>query len=255
VRRACNRTRSDQRRQQPNPHRSDYGQAISMMPADRETSTLSAIDPATRCLVRVAAAIAGADESTTRIVLERAVGCADPLEVDEVILQSYLFAGFPRTLNAARMWRSVSGIAAPAADVSAEFGSGSEWIEKGEQTCQTVYGESYEMLRQNIRSLHPALDSWMITDGYGKVLSRPGLDLRTRELCIVAACASSGQQRQLHSHLHGALNAGASVTEVRDALESLSDLVGNENLARYQALLSRVVAKRHPPQPGAQHVR
>jgi len=226
-----------------------------MMPRDPVTSTLSPLDAATRCLVQVAAAIAGADESATRLVMERAARCANPLEVDEVILQSYLFAGFPRTLNAARIWRGVSGIEAPAADESAELGSGIAWVEKGEETCQTVYGESYEMLRQNIRSLHPALDSWMITDGYGKVLSRPGLDLRKRELCIVAACASSGQQRQLHSHLHGALNAGASVTEVREALESLSDLVGDEDLARYQGLLSRVAAKRHPPQPGAQNVR
>ena len=34
--------------------------------------------------------------------------------VEEVILQSYLFAGFPRALNAAREWRRVSGVAAPA---------------------------------------------------------------------------------------------------------------------------------------------
>ena len=48
----------------------------------------------------------------------------------------------------------------------------------------------------------------MITEGYGKVLSRPGLDLERRELCIVAACAATEQDRQLHSHLHGALNVG-----------------------------------------------
>ena len=62
----------------------------------------------------------------------------------------------------------------------------------------------YDRLRENIRHLHPLLDDWMIDEGYGKVLSRPGLDLPRRELCIVAACAATGQDRQLHSHLHGA---------------------------------------------------
>ena len=207
------------------------------------------IDEETISLVRIAAAIAGADETTTRSVMDEAVGSVDGLKVDEVILQSYLFAGFPRTLNAARTWRAVSGTTAPADDPAAHVSLGSEWIERGEETCRTVYGESYEMLRQNIRALHPALDAWMITDGYGKVLSRPGLDLRTRELCIVAACAASGQQRQLHSHLHGALNAGASIEEVESTLSALSVMIGAAELDRYRSLLSHVASRRHPPAP------
>jgi 4-carboxymuconolactone decarboxylase len=187
--------------------------------------------------------------------MENALGVAEPSQVDEVILQSYLFAGFPRTLNSARTWRAVSGIAAPVGDRDAELRNDSDWIERGERTCAVVYGESYEMLRENIRTLHPALDSWMITDGYGKVLSRPGLGLKLRELCIVAACAASGQQRQLHSHLHGALNAGASFAEVESTLESISNLIDAEELARYKSLLSRVASRRHPPNDGAADVR
>lgn len=205
------------------------------------------IDEATRNLVRVAAAIAGADESSTRSVMESAAGNVDSVAMDEVIIQSYLFAGFPRALNAARMWRAVSGEQAPESDEAAELANGSDWVSRGEKTCRIVYGESYELLRANIRELHPALDSWMITDGYGKVLSRRELDLKTRELCIVAACAASGQQRQLHSHLHGALNSGASVDEVSSTLDALHDLIDEENLSRYRGLLARVLTKRHPP--------
>jgi 4-carboxymuconolactone decarboxylase len=127
----------------------------------------------------------------------------------------------------------------------------SGWVERGEKTCNIVYGESYEMLRANIRDLHPALDSWMITDGYGKVLSRPALDLKTRELCIVAACAASGQQRQLHSHLHGALNAGASQAEVDGVLEALSGMLSADDLSRYKSLLAHVASRRHPPRPAS----
>jgi 4-carboxymuconolactone decarboxylase len=218
-----------------------------MTPATARGSRLTAIDDATRCLVQIAAAIAGADESTMRSVMETTIGNAEHAKVEEVILQSYLFAGFPRTLNAARIWRTVSGEAAPTEDPEAELSNSSDWVERGEATCETVYGESYEMLRRNIRSLHPALDSWMITDGYGKVLSRPGLDLRTRELCIVAACAASAQQRQLHSHLHGALNSGASVAEVEATLDALDEMIDADELARYRSLLSHVASRRHPP--------
>lgn len=221
-----------------------------MPPRSDPDLKLPSLDDQTSCLVQIAAAIAGADERMTRSVMERAVGCADPAAVDEVILQSYLFAGFPRTLNAARTWRAVSGIPSPDRDPSAELANGSDWVARGEETCAAVYGESYELLRENVRDLHPALDSWMITDGYGKVLSRPGLDLRTRELCVVAACAASGQQRQLHSHLHGALNSGAKVEEVSAALNALESFVDREQLDRYQSLLSHVAARRHPPSSG-----
>jgi len=226
-----------------------------MMESQGASSTLRTIDDATRSLVQIAAAIAGADESMVRRVMESALSIADPVKVDEVILQSYLFAGFPRTLNAARIWRAVSGIAAPVNDHDAELRNDSDWVSRGEETCSVVYGESYEMLRENIRTLHPALDSWMITDGYGKVLSRPALDLRSRELCIVAACAASGQQRQLHSHLHGALNAGASASEVESVFDSLTDLIDADEVARYRSLLSRVASRRHPPPDGGLRVR
>ena len=226
-----------------------------MPPPINRTPTLSGIDDATRNLVRIAAAIAGGSEQQTRSVMEQAVGSAEAGAIDEVILQSYLFAGFPRALNAARVWRTVSGKPAPTSDFEAEISNASAWVERGEITCRRVYGESYEMLRENIRDLHPALDSWMITDGYGKVLSRPGLDLRTRELCILAACAASGQQRQLHSHLHGALNSGATPSEVIAALDSLTGLVDEDNLVRYRGLLARVLAKRHAPaQQGSANV-
>ena len=178
-----------------------------------------------------------------RSVMSDAIDEVDPVAVEEIILQSYLFAGFPRALNAARAWRAVSGRPAPAEDAEASVDDLGLWRARGEETCAIVYGESYEKLRRNIRELHPALDEWMIVDGYGKVLARPGVDLKTRELCVVAACAVSGQQRQLHSHFHGALNAGAAASEVQAVLEALNDLVSRDDLTRYRQLLQKVAAE------------
>jgi len=172
-----------------------------------------------------------------------AIDEVDPVAVEEIILQSYLFAGFPRALNAARAWRAASGRPAPAEDVESTVDDLTLWRERGEETCAIVYGDSYEKLRRNIRELHPALDDWMIVDGYGKVLSRPGVDLRTRELCIVAACAVSGQQRQLHSHFRGAINAGAPAGELAAVLDALTDLIARDDLSRYRQLLQKVVAE------------
>ncbi|HEX9309916.1 MAG TPA: carboxymuconolactone decarboxylase family protein [Gemmatimonadaceae bacterium] len=202
-------------------------------------ASVAPLEAGVRQLVRIAGAIAGSPEGQMRSTMSDAIDQVDPVAVEEIILQSYLFAGFPRALNAARAWRSVSGRQAPSEDPEASEDL-NLWRERGEETCEIVYGDSYEKLRKNIRDLHPALDEWMIVDGYGKVLSRPGVDLRTRELCVVAACAVSGQQRQLHSHLRGALNAGSSPGELAAVLDALTDLISRDDLARYRQLLQKV---------------
>lgn len=195
-----------------------------------------------RVLVRLAAQLAGGAEGDIRVALQQAFLAVNPVWVEEVILQTYLFAGFPRSLNGAREWRRISGRAAPLSDVGEQF-DGAEWRARGEVTCETVYGRFYNKLRANIRDLHPALDAWMIVEGYGKVLGRPQLELWRRELCIVAACAIGRQDRQLHSHLHGCLHAGATRTQVQDALDALSALLAPADVARYQALWNRVQNK------------
>lgn len=196
-----------------------------------------------RALVRLAARIAAADESGIRVGCQDAVDAQLPVRwVEECILQSYLFAGFPRALNAMREWRRISGVSAPSPE-TVEAPSPERWRDQGEATCAIVYGKFYDKLRVNIAGLHPALDEWMILEGYGKVLSRPGMDLMLRELCIVAACVASGQDRQLHSHLHGALNAGASADQVNDCLAALEGVVSDDNLQRSRLLFARVVGK------------
>ncbi len=207
------------------------------------TPSTSGLDAATRVLVQLSAAIAAGDEAMIRSWLLQAARDVPPLHVEELLLQSYLFCGFPRALNATREWRRVSQLAAPASDEAEDVLLGEEWRERGEQTCAAVYDGMYEKLRLNVRDLHPALDAWMVVDGYGKVLSRPGLDLQRRELCIVAACAAMGQDRQLQSHLRGALNVGVEPAALSETLDALADLVGADHVRSARLLLARIVGK------------
>ncbi|MDQ6737322.1 MAG: carboxymuconolactone decarboxylase family protein [Gemmatimonadota bacterium] len=192
-----------------------------------------------RALIRIAATTAGSPIGFTRRALSEAVGLVSPAEVDELLLQSYLFAGFPRTLNAAKIWRELSGEVASDTGAPDERDS-AELRAVGEATCREVYGIKYDALREAVRQLHPALDDWMVTDGYGKVLSRPGLTLAQRELCIVAACAASEQLPQLKAHMRGALNCGASHEDLAQTLSALTDIVPREALAAARDELTRI---------------
>lgn len=199
------------------------------------------LDQATLNLVRFAAAIAQGYEPELR---DRAQACkaaqVPPAWVDEMILQSVLMAGYPRALVAYGLWRKTSRLAAPPGDAEAEYGHVAEWTRRGEATCEVVYGTNYRRLRQNVRELHPALDLWMITEGYGRTMSRPGLDLLRRELCIVAQTAVLEVPRQLHSHLRGALHAGASFGQVEAVLSVVNPLLSYDQWKKVKELWTTV---------------
>lgn len=206
-------------------------------------ATLPALDEPTRLLVRAAGAVTAGSERAVRAALAEAAAGADPLLVEELLLQTYLFAGFPRALNAMREWRKVSGRPAPDEDPATRFEDADAWRTDGERTCATVYGRLYDGLRTNVKALHPALDAWMVVEGYGKVLSRRGMELRVRELCIVAACAAAQQDRQLHSHLIGALNCGAEAWQVTATLDAVRDMNPPDVARRFDLLWRRVQGK------------
>ncbi|MDB4876228.1 MAG: hypothetical protein JWM41_2674 [Gemmatimonadetes bacterium] len=206
---------------------------------DSSPPMLHELDDATRALIRLSAVVTAGSEIEIRDAIVDSAGHIPAGWVEELILQSYLFAGFPRALNAMREWRRVQ----PEPELRGISYDVVTWRSEGQETCAAVYGPMYGRLRENIRALHPALDEWMITEGYGKVLSRPGLDLPRRELCIVAACAAAGQDRQLHSHLHGARNVGVAPAAIDDAVETIAGLLAGDRAQSLRLLWARVRGK------------
>ncbi|MFW6088489.1 MAG: carboxymuconolactone decarboxylase family protein [Gemmatimonadota bacterium] len=174
---------------------------------------------AVACLLRLSGALAADAVADVEAELHRASAAADPREVDEAILQSCLFVGFPAALEAAGAWRRIRGPAPAEADPLADAARGAERAERGERLCRMVYGRAYDALRANVSDANPALDRLMVETGYGTVLARPGLEPATRELCLVAVLAVQARDRQLYSHLRGALRTGAPPAWVEAALE------------------------------------
>src|SRR3979409_1980707 len=175
------------------------------------------LDAATAALVRVAAAVARGKASELAARFTAARDAPGPgLWIEELLLQSMLVVGYPLALVAFAAWRGVSG-PAPVEGHGAEDPAHADWeswAARGAAVCREVYGRAYHKLLVNLRALHPALEDLVLVDAYGKVIGRPGLDLKRRELCTVAATAVLGTAEQLHSHLRGALNTGASPEEI-----------------------------------------
>jgi 4-carboxymuconolactone decarboxylase len=195
------------------------------------------LDPQTRDLVRFAAAIAQGYEPELRERVGPLRSSQVPVQwIEELLLQSVLMVGYPRALIAFTVWRTYSASPAPATDPDQDYGRAGEWARRGQEVCAVVYGDNYDKLRQSVQALHPAIDSWMITEGYGRTLARPGLDLRRRELCTVAQTAVLEAPRQLHSHLRGALNAGATFGQIDGALSIVNPLLSFDQWKKVKEL-------------------
>jgi len=205
--------------------------------------------PALAALVRLAAALGSGDDGALQEAMSVAARVAEHAQAEEVLLQSYLFLGYPATLRALGAWREQVGGAA----ARSEPDDHALWRERGRRVCEEVYGGAYEALRANVARLHPDIERWMLEEGYGKVLGRPGLELRERELCVVALLAGLRAPHQLHSHLRGALNVGASPLEVEQVLELAGAVLPAERMEAARSLWEAVRGRwqeRNGPETG-----
>lgn len=75
----------------------------------------------------------------------------------EAILQTHLFAGYPRTLNALTALHDSGADLAQHAEESLAVPR-AEWVARGEQVCGRVYGSAYGKLRQRLRRVQPDMD-------------------------------------------------------------------------------------------------
>jgi 4-carboxymuconolactone decarboxylase len=166
-------------------------------------------------LLRFAAAGVRGDPTALRVAARAARRARWPrLAIEEVALMLMLYAGYPAALEA---FRSLA-VAWPGRPRRSREAGPPRWRRHGATLCRRVYGPVYPRLLATVRGFHPDLAAWMEEQGYGRVLSRPGLSLVGRELVTIAALTAGGWERQLVSHLLGAERVGASRPEIARAL-------------------------------------
>jgi len=135
--------------------------------------------------------------------LPRCKGVLNQEAVEEAILQTLLFAGFPKTIEALKQLRRHFPKSSPGKQVVDPQKSGLD-------TSRIIYGKHHKRLVQVMDELHPDLTRWMIEDGYGRILSRSGLSIKHREIAVIASLMASGMVNQFRAHIRGTLLAGVS---------------------------------------------
>jgi 4-carboxymuconolactone decarboxylase len=103
----------------------------------------------------------------------------------------------------------------------------SERHRRGLARLAEIDGDAGQRVVDGLRGIAPDLGKYVVEFGFGDVYSRPGLDLRSREIATVAALTALGNARlQLEVHLHAALNVGCTRAEVIEVLIQMSLYAG-----------------------------
>ncbi|WP_434136492.1 carboxymuconolactone decarboxylase family protein (plasmid) [Pseudomonas luteola] len=99
--------------------------------------------------------------------------------------------------------------------------------ERGLEKLKEIDGEIGERVVASLADIAPDFARYLIEFPFGDIYSRPGLDLKSREIAVVAALTAMGNAApQLKVHIQGALNVGVSREEVIETIIQMAVYAG-----------------------------
>ena len=98
--------------------------------------------------------------------------------------------------------------------------------EKGKEVLESIQERPVEEIFKDIEDIAPDLGRFVVEFPYSEIYTRPEVDLKTRELCTVAALTVLGTIPQLKDHINAALNVGNSESEIVEIIMQMSAYCG-----------------------------
>ena len=98
--------------------------------------------------------------------------------------------------------------------------------EKGKKVIEDIQQRSVEEIFGGLEDIAPDLSRFVIEFPYSEIYTRDEVDLKTREICTVAALTVLGTVPQLKDHINAALNVGNSPTEIVEIIMQMCAYCG-----------------------------
>ena len=99
--------------------------------------------------------------------------------------------------------------------------------ERGARALAEIDGDAGEKVIAALAGIAPDFARLLIEFPFGDIYTRPGLDLRAREIAAIAALATMGNATpQLKVHIEAGLNVGLSREEIVEILMQMAVYAG-----------------------------
>ena len=124
-----------------------------------------------------------------------------PEEILEAIYQCAPYTGFPRTVDAVEIARSVFKAKNVKVDENRGTVTAQSRLEAGADVQGTLFGETFRDMAKNGKDGMPIINYFLASNCFGDYYTRKGLDLNTRELLTMAILVNLGTEPQLKAHI------------------------------------------------------
>jgi 4-carboxymuconolactone decarboxylase len=99
--------------------------------------------------------------------------------------------------------------------------------DRGLATMKTIFGSGIESALESLAATSPDLARYLVEFPFADIYSRPGLDLKTREMLTVTALTVLGYpQAELKEHIQGALKVGCTREEILEIILQMAVYAG-----------------------------
>lgn len=103
----------------------------------------------------------------------------------------------------------------------------SERFITGQKMLQKVDGKGGDAVVESLQDIAPDFARYLLEFPFGDIYSRPGLDLRSREIATVAALTALGNAApQLKVHIGAALHVGLTQNEIVEVIMQMAVYAG-----------------------------
>jgi 4-carboxymuconolactone decarboxylase len=127
----------------------------------------------------------------------------------------------------------------------AETGEKSERYKRGYARLAELDPEQADRVIDGLKDIAPDLAKYALEFPYGDIYSRPGLDLKQREIAAIATLATQGSvEPQLKFHINAALNVGLSKQEVVETIMLMAVYTGFPKALNAMSAAAEVFAER-----------
>jgi len=100
-------------------------------------------------------------------------------------------------------------------------------FERGQRALAEIDGAAGERVIAALADIAPDFARYLIEFPFGDIYSRPGLDLRSREVATIAALTAMGNAApQLKVHIEAGLNIGLSRQEITEIIMQMAVYAG-----------------------------
>ena len=119
--------------------------------------------------------------------------------------------------------------------------------ERGLAKLREIDGHAGKHVLESLDGIAPDFARYLIEFPFGDIYSRPGLDLKSWEIAVVAALTALGNAApQLKVHIQGALNVGVSRTEIVETVMQMAVYAGFPAALNGLAAAKEVFAQGEP---------